>query len=71
MCGHADDETQRYTSEMDEVLAEAVHGCGAHIGVLYLLDDSGQLLLMDTEIGLPAQIVKPWTRVRVHAGVPV
>ncbi|MGP3929250.1 SpoIIE family protein phosphatase [Nonomuraea sp. KM88] len=57
--------------EVDEVLARAVRDTGAHIGAVYLLADDGQVLLMETETGLPAQIVKPWTRVRVSAGVPV
>ncbi|WP_246083057.1 SpoIIE family protein phosphatase [Nonomuraea diastatica] len=57
--------------EMDEVLAQAVRDAGAHIGAVYLLADDDQVLLMETETGLPAQIVKPWTRVRVSAGVPV
>ncbi len=60
-----------YASELDEVLTQAARSTGAHIGAIYLLADEGDLLLMDTEIGLPAQIVKPWTRVRVSAGVPV
>lgn len=60
-----------YASELDEVLTQAARSTGAHIGAIYLLADEGHLLLMDTEIGLPAQIVKPWTRVRVNAGVPV
>ncbi|NBE94919.1 GAF domain-containing protein [Nonomuraea sp. KC401] len=56
--------------EVDEVLTQAVRDTGAHIGVVYLLADDGQVLLMETETGLPAQIVKPWTRIWVSADVP-
>ncbi|WP_248966214.1 SpoIIE family protein phosphatase [Sphaerisporangium perillae] len=53
------------------MLAQAVRDTGAHIGAIYLLAEATQVLLMDTEIGLPAQIVKPWTRVRMNVSAPV
>ncbi|MFC5835257.1 SpoIIE family protein phosphatase [Nonomuraea insulae] len=61
---------QRHASELDEVLRHAVGAAGAHIGVIYLLSDDGQVLFLDTEIGLPAQVVKPWARLRMNAGAP-
>ncbi|MFG1704287.1 SpoIIE family protein phosphatase [Nonomuraea sp. M3C6] len=71
MHGHPDSDTQRYAAGLDEVLAQAVRDTGAHVGAIYLLAEAGQVLLMDTEVGLPAQIVKPWTRVRMDASTPV
>ncbi|MEQ4722170.1 SpoIIE family protein phosphatase [Nonomuraea sp. B19D2] len=56
---------------MDEVLLQAVRESGAHIGVVYLLQDNEPLLVMDVEVGMPAQLVKPWARVRLNAGTPV
>ncbi|GAA3211520.1 SpoIIE family protein phosphatase [Nonomuraea helvata] len=53
------------------MLLQAVRESGAHIGVVYLLSETEPVLVMDVEVGLPAQIVKPWTRVRVNAGTPV
>ncbi|MEV4111276.1 SpoIIE family protein phosphatase [Nonomuraea sp. NPDC049695] len=53
------------------MLLQAVRESGAHIGVVYLLSETEDLLVMDVEVGLPAQIVKPWTRVRLDAGAPV
>ncbi|MEU6999823.1 SpoIIE family protein phosphatase [Nonomuraea sp. NPDC046570] len=56
---------------MDELLYQAVRDAGAHIGAVYLLADAGRVLLMDTAIGLPGQIAKPWARVRLKSPVPV
>ncbi|WP_326629921.1 PAS domain-containing protein [Nonomuraea fuscirosea] len=39
--------------------------------MFYLLDETCRVLLMEAELGLPAWDTKPWTRVRVDAGVPV
>ncbi|MFI7611702.1 SpoIIE family protein phosphatase [Nonomuraea terrae] len=67
----SDDRTARQcASALDEVLGEAVRATGAHISVLYLMADRGELLLMDAEMGLPAQIARPWTRVRLNAAAP-
>ncbi|NUP61557.1 MAG: SpoIIE family protein phosphatase [Nonomuraea sp.] len=38
---------------------------------MYLLHEPHRLLLMEAELGLPAWGVKPWTRVRIDADVPV
>ncbi|MFB4273941.1 MULTISPECIES: SpoIIE family protein phosphatase [unclassified Nonomuraea] len=61
---------ERHASALDEVLCDAVSAAGAHIGAIYLLNETDQVLLMEAEIGLPAQIVRPWTRVRLNACVP-
>lgn len=59
------------SSPLDELLAEAVASAGAHIGVVYLLSEDGEMLLMDAELGLPAPIAKAWARVRKNDPVPV
>ncbi|MEU1392194.1 MULTISPECIES: SpoIIE family protein phosphatase [unclassified Nonomuraea] len=71
MGGHADEGTLPYTSALDEQLAQAARDTGAHIGAVYLLTGSPQVLVMEAEIGLPTQLVKPWTTVRLDGGAPV
>ncbi|GAA3579449.1 SpoIIE family protein phosphatase [Nonomuraea rosea] len=71
MQGDAGGADPRYASESDEVLIRAARDAGAHIAASYLLAESDEVLYMDAEVGLPAQIVKPWSRVRLTAGVPV
>ncbi|TYB52984.1 SpoIIE family protein phosphatase [Nonomuraea sp. PA05] len=55
----------------DELLIETVSGTGAHIGAAYLLDDSGQVLQMAAEVGLPAPIARAWARIRTKDPVPL
>ncbi|MEV0612714.1 SpoIIE family protein phosphatase [Nonomuraea sp. NPDC050404] len=59
------------SSRLDELLIEAVIATGAHIGAVWLLDDSGQVLQMDTEAGLPAPIARAWARIRTKDPVPM
>ncbi|MCF6473042.1 GAF domain-containing protein [Nonomuraea sp. MG754425] len=44
---------------------------GAHIGAVYLLDDSRTVLRMVAEYGLPAPIARAWSRVRTRDPVPI
>ncbi|AQZ70095.1 hypothetical protein BKM31_03580 [[Actinomadura] parvosata subsp. kistnae] len=53
------------------MLIDAVVSTGAHIGAVYLLDDSGQVLQMVSEVGLPAPIARAWARVRTKDPVPI
>ncbi|WP_043617687.1 SpoIIE family protein phosphatase [Nonomuraea candida] len=59
------------SSRLDELLVETVSGTGAHIGAVWLLDDSGQVLQMESEVGLPAPIARAWARVRTKDPVPI
>ncbi|MEV5323373.1 SpoIIE family protein phosphatase [Nonomuraea sp. NPDC052634] len=58
------------TSEMDETLVRAARETGAHIAMLYLLDAAGEVLLMQSQMGLPGPMVGQWSRLRAEAGVP-
>ncbi|MFB4271703.1 SpoIIE family protein phosphatase [Nonomuraea sp. GTA35] len=59
------------SSRLDKLLVEAVISAGAHIGAAYLLDDTGQILQMATEVGLPAPIARAWSRIRTRDPVPI
>ncbi|UBU10205.1 SpoIIE family protein phosphatase [Nonomuraea gerenzanensis] len=59
------------SSRLDELLIDTVTATGAHIGATYLLDDSGQVLQMAAEVGLPAPIARAWARVRTKDPVPI
>ncbi|MEV0384706.1 SpoIIE family protein phosphatase [Nonomuraea sp. NPDC050643] len=39
--------------------------------MIYLLADDPDVLLMETEIGLPGHIVRPWSRLRMAADAPM
>ncbi|SEL87729.1 SpoIIE family protein phosphatase [Nonomuraea pusilla] len=56
---------------LDELLLEAIETTGAHVGAVYLLDESGQVLQMTTQTGLPEPIANGWARLRVTGPVPV
>ncbi|MFC5832684.1 SpoIIE family protein phosphatase [Nonomuraea insulae] len=59
------------SSRLDELLIEAVTSTGAHIGATYILDESGQVLHMASQIGMPAQMARAWARVRTKDPVPI
>ncbi|GAA2845002.1 SpoIIE family protein phosphatase [Nonomuraea rubra] len=59
------------TTALDETLVSAARATGAHIAALFLLDGTGQLLLMQAELGLPGPIVEPWSRMRAWSDTPV
>ncbi|MEV0999857.1 SpoIIE family protein phosphatase [Nonomuraea sp. NPDC050202] len=59
------------TAALDETLMWAARATAAHIAVLYLLDDTEQLLLMQAELGLPGPVVEPWSRMRRGSDTPV
>ncbi|WP_049571167.1 SpoIIE family protein phosphatase [Nonomuraea sp. SBT364] len=63
--------SRRGASGLDELLVRAVSDSGAHIGALYLLDEDGQVLRMNTAMGFPAAIAKAWARVRLTVPMPV
>ncbi|MGR6916801.1 SpoIIE family protein phosphatase [[Actinomadura] parvosata] len=65
------DEPANGAARLDELLIDAVVSTGAHIGAVYLLDDSGQVLQMVSEVGLPAPIARAWARVRTKDPVPI
>ncbi|GAA1692975.1 SpoIIE family protein phosphatase [Nonomuraea maheshkhaliensis] len=86
MRSRAEERIRPYTAGLDEALARVVRDTTAHIGAIYLLsppgevpggvpggvvDNGEQVLLMEAEIGMPGQIVKPWTRIRTNASAPV
>ncbi|SDH59617.1 SpoIIE family protein phosphatase [Nonomuraea jiangxiensis] len=56
---------------LDDLLAEAVTGTGAHIGAAYLLAEDGKVLLMDTALGLPATMARALARIRTNDPVPI
>ncbi|MFG1707785.1 SpoIIE family protein phosphatase [Nonomuraea sp. M3C6] len=56
---------------LDTLLIEVVSSTGAHIGAAYLLSDDRQVLLMDTELGLPAPIARAWARIRTNDPMPI
>ncbi|NUW43823.1 SpoIIE family protein phosphatase [Nonomuraea rhodomycinica] len=55
---------------LDELLAHAVGGTGAHMGALYLLAPEGDTLRMESTIGLPTPIASQWSRLRLDSRVP-
>jgi hypothetical protein len=59
------------SSRLDELLLGTIVSTGAHIGALYLLADDAELLLMDSQLGLPAPIARAWARVRRNEPVPI
>ncbi|MGW4802253.1 SpoIIE family protein phosphatase, partial [Nonomuraea sp. NPDC004297] len=59
------------SSRIDDLLIEALMRTGAHIGAVYLLDDSRTVLRMVAEYGLPAPIARAWSRVRTRDPVPI
>ncbi|MET9244163.1 SpoIIE family protein phosphatase [Nonomuraea sp. NPDC003709] len=59
------------SSLLDELLVEAVVSTRAHIGNLYLLDEDGDVLKMDSQLGLPPMIAKAWARVRTNDRAPI
>ncbi|MFD0473971.1 GAF domain-containing protein [Nonomuraea thailandensis] len=59
------------TAALDETLMWAARATAAHIAVLYLLDDTEQVLLMQAELGLPGPVVGPWSRMRRASDTPV
>jgi GAF domain-containing protein len=64
-------QASQISAALDEVLVSAAHDTEANFGAIYLLSESGELLLMHSEVGLPGEIVKPWTRIKVDADIPV
>ncbi|MEV0822100.1 SpoIIE family protein phosphatase [Nonomuraea rubra] len=58
-------------SGLDDLLIEAVFTAGAHIGSVYVLDGSRQVLQMEASIGLPATIARSWARVRTSDHAPI
>ncbi|MET7328840.1 SpoIIE family protein phosphatase [Nonomuraea sp. NPDC005650] len=59
------------SSPLDELLVEAVVSTRAHIGHVYLLDEDGEVLKMDSHLGLPPMIAKAWARVRTNDSAPI
>ncbi len=59
------------TEDLHAMLIEAINDSGAHIGALYLLDEDGQVLLMDASLGFPTMIARAWARIRLNGSVPV
>ncbi|MEU6721355.1 SpoIIE family protein phosphatase [Nonomuraea sp. NPDC046802] len=57
-------------AKLDEVLLRSVRDTGAHIGVVFLKDEAEPVLIMDAVVGLPAQIIRPWTRIQLETGTP-
>ncbi|MEV0197695.1 SpoIIE family protein phosphatase [Nonomuraea sp. NPDC050691] len=55
---------------LDELLAHAVGGTGAHMGALYLLTPDGDTLRMESTIGLPTPIASQWSRLRLDSRIP-
>ncbi|MEV0386430.1 GAF domain-containing SpoIIE family protein phosphatase [Nonomuraea sp. NPDC050643] len=53
------------------MLIEAVFNAGAHVGIVYVLDDGRQVLRMEASIGLPPSIASAWATVRSNDAVPV
>ncbi|MEV4218476.1 SpoIIE family protein phosphatase [Nonomuraea sp. NPDC049725] len=49
----------------------AVSETGAHIGALYLLDQDGLVLSMNTAMGFPAAVAKAWARIRMSMRMPM
>ncbi len=58
-------------SLLDDLLIEGVFRVGAHFGLVYVLDPRRQLLQLETAIGIPATMARPWSRIRTNEGVPV
>ncbi|UBU17511.1 SpoIIE family protein phosphatase [Nonomuraea gerenzanensis] len=58
-------------SGLDDLLIEAVFSAGAHIGSVYVLDGTRQVLGMEATIGLPATVARTWARVRTNECVPI
>ncbi|MFC7589347.1 PAS domain-containing protein [Nonomuraea antimicrobica] len=59
------------SSRLDDLLIEAVFGARAHLGVVYVLNGSGQLMKMESAIGIPVSLARTWARVRVNDSIPV
>ncbi|MFD0663363.1 SpoIIE family protein phosphatase [Thermocatellispora tengchongensis] len=59
------------SSRLDELLIGAVFDTQAHVGVMYVLDDSRQVLHMETAMGLPATVARAWARLRTSDPMPV
>ncbi|MEO3870046.1 SpoIIE family protein phosphatase [Nonomuraea sp. B12E4] len=60
-----------HSPRLDDLLAEAVSGTGAHIGAAYLLAEDGRVLLMDAALGLPAALARALSRIRTNDPVPI
>ncbi|TYB65388.1 SpoIIE family protein phosphatase [Nonomuraea sp. PA05] len=58
-------------SGLDDLLIEAVFSAGAHIGAVYVLDGTHQVLQMEATMGLPAAIARTWARIRTNECVPI
>ncbi|WP_231618889.1 SpoIIE family protein phosphatase [Nonomuraea sp. SBT364] len=59
------------SSRLDEALIEAVFDAGAHIGIVYVLDESRRALRMVSTMGLPVAIARVWARIRTDDPVPI
>ncbi|MEV1238632.1 hypothetical protein ACIBO2_45500 [Nonomuraea sp. NPDC050022] len=46
------------SSRLDELLVEAVTSAGSHIGTKCVLEESGQVLHMASEFGMPEQMAR-------------
>ncbi|HEX4813223.1 MAG TPA: SpoIIE family protein phosphatase [Nonomuraea sp.] len=64
-------QSSQFASALDDVLVAAARDTGANFGAIYQLSEAEQLLLMHSQIGMPGEIVKPWTRIRLNGGIPV
>ncbi|MFD5430016.1 PP2C family protein-serine/threonine phosphatase [Streptomyces sp. NPDC127084] len=56
---------------LDAVLAEAVRGSNASVGLVYVLPQGERVLRLAVVSGAVPQLTAPWTRVPVDAPVPV
>ncbi|MEV5888981.1 SpoIIE family protein phosphatase [Nonomuraea fuscirosea] len=59
------------SSRLDELLIGSVTRTGAHVGAVYVLDRSGNLLRMVTEVGLPTPIARSFARIRMAEAMPI
>ncbi|NRQ37925.1 SpoIIE family protein phosphatase [Nonomuraea sp. NN258] len=53
------------------MLIEAVYDVGAHMGIVYVLDESHRALRMVSSIGMPVTIARVWARIRLSDPIPV